>query len=454
MSDSTTTGSGEEEEEEEEEEETVVTVEEEEATEGGGSSGLAGQGQPPPLFSPPASPPLVEPPSILYASQDTTRDTSSTISVDSPKTTISPCAQRDTPTVTPTLPTSATTWPLPRAAQDGQGPQIPASVSLPPYTLTPSLPAHLPSISQLSTSIVTPSTISSLSLTPSSLDPSPLPLSPSQGYTAEVSYSTGLGSPVLLTSSGVGLQMSERDGPERLMPIGEEKSGFSGHGSQDSIACPDPPESGHRNTARFSCPNLSLSTEEHEVTLPATGQQYSQESSLSGDTSTEGLDPTPVHVSPVLQQLESAPTSASATVALRTLSPVAPLPQPSPPPSLSSLPPPPSSSSLSLQEAFLKSKADFVKQSQQRLEKVKADASEKRVQAAIQRDTGHLRDKPKAMAGRSKVVRDHYHPALTASRSAGKENAPRMVTFSSPVLQSQAGGMFSPPDIHKGNAAY
>ena len=85
---------------------------------------------------------------------------------------------------------------------------------------------------------------------------------------------------------------------------------------------------------------------------------------------------------------------------------------------------------------------------------MKSDASERRVQAAIQRDTGHLRDKPKAMAERSKVVREHYHPALTASRSAGKENAPRMVTFSSPVLQSQAGGMFGPPDIHKGNAAY
>lgn len=84
---------------------------------------------------------------------------------------------------------------------------------------------------------------------------------------------------------------------------------------------------------------------------------------------------------------------------------------------------------------------------------MKSDASEKRIQAAIQGDTGHLRGKPRTMAGRSKVARDHYHPVLTASRRAGKENAQRMVTFSSPVLQPQAGGMFSPPDIHKGTAA-
>ena len=37
------------------------------------------------------------------------------------------------------------------------------------------------------------------------------------------------------------------------------------------------------------------------------------------------------------------------------------------------------------------------------------------------------------------------------SREKGeKENRPRVVTFSSPVLRTEPGGLFSPPDVHKG----
>jgi len=109
-------------------------------------------------------------------------------------------------------------------------------------------------------------------------------------------------------------------------------------------------------------------------------------------------------------------------------------------------PPTHSPPTLSLQEAFLRRKQDFIKKSQSRVKQLADSASQRQLEM------------PKLVGPRHTSPR---HTPTTRRHQKGNASGPhaplilsddkkRAVTFSSPVSHLRSTGMFTPPDIHKG----
>ena len=174
-------------------------------------------------------------------------------------------------------------------------------------------------------------------------------------------------------------------------------------------------------------PDLSLATENSDPRQPSL-----QETS---DTAVS-LDTTPTHTTLHLP-MEDPPTAAT-TLEQRNIEPdvVTPLS----PSSLQTVPSfsLPSTTSASLQEAFLRRKMNFVRESQRRLEQLKSNARERQVQSSLKSNSRHS-----STAQQS--------PRSPSSRGE-KENKKRVVTFSSPVLSSShASGLSRSPQGGRGN---
>ena len=113
----------------------------------------------------------------------------------------------------------------------------------------------------------------------------------------------------------------------------------------------------------------------------------------------------------------------------------------------------PPTSTLSLQEAFLLKKQDFVRKSQSRIKQLEDGTSQRQLETAKQVGTRHSAPKHKPT-----TQRQHKYVASTDQGSSGGPHTPlvqsndkrRAVTFSSPVSHLQYTGMFTPPEIHKG----
>ena len=114
-------------------------------------------------------------------------------------------------------------------------------------------------------------------------------------------------------------------------------------------------------------------------------------------------------------------------------------------------------SGLSLQEAFLNRKKEFIKQSQKRLEQIKASIAEQKAQPA----SGFKQTSHYAHSTPVSLKPSHSKPSVSGTRPQSKrqdsgigtvaEKKQRVVTFSSPLLQNQDGtGMSSPLTTSKG----
>lgn len=450
-----------------------VLVEDREESEVGGSYAGLGSDHAAVLRSPFSSPPLVEPHSAetLRSSQYSTwseDETSTTLSIDTPTNlkdvtgAVSTSPASPSVTIPPSLPLTTPNLAI----------SVPSTLS--PHTFTHSQPL---STSQPSKSVLTSSTVSSFSLTPVSFlsDPSP---TATLGYTAFLREDT-------------------RQPPTSMFPVScpEEVHAahgkiMPGHNNQDIVTLrPDLFESGQSRSAPASLPrpNLSIATEDTDA-MPL-GHSTSQDITPCPEVSTEAaqsLDTTPTHttlqlpadysesdpsISPIkstiLPQNIPPHTSKSFDISSQLASPLSPS-------SLqtkthtTSAPPSTSTSALSLQEAFLRRKADFVKQSQWRSEQLKTNASDRQIQSSLEADNTRqhkAKNQPKTPASKR-----HSLPPSSAAGSGsstlagsskggggcgGKENRRRAVTFSSPVLcSSHSSGRFSPPLEHKGTCMY
>lgn len=175
------------------------------------------------------------------------------------------------------------------------------------------------------------------------------------------------------------------------------------------------------------CPDLSLATENSDPRQPSL--QETRDTAVS-------LDTTPTHTTLHLP-VEDPPTAAT-TLEQRNTEPdvVTPLS----PSFLQTVPSfsLPSNTSASLQEAFLRRKMNFVRESQRRLEQLQSNARERQVQYSLKSNSRHS-----STAQQS--------PRSPSSRGE-KENKKRVVTFSSPVLSSShASGLSRSPRGHRGN---
>lgn len=414
--------------------------------------------------APPSSPPLVEPPSV-----DTSHSSRySTWSEDETHTKLSPvtagvAGDPSSPRQPPVGSDRISTLPLP-----SKTPTLPALTppTLSPHPFTPSQPPL--STSQLTTSILTPSTVTGYSLTSISSLPTPSPFGQS------------------------GQDTGSRPMEINSCPIGQvgtsQENATAGHNQDIDTHCPNLFESG--STASLPRPNLSMATEDTE-TMPL-GQRTSQDTTPCPDISIEtaqSLDTTPTHATlrlPADSQSDSSTTTPQLPPhSVKSFDISSQLPSPLYPSSsqtagsltihtLSTSAPSSSSGPLSLQEAFLRRKADFVKHSQKRSEQVKINASERRIQSSLKDDStqkrstilSHSRQKAKKHFEKTarKSPSSKLHPLSQPPSSStkypltgksdgvgGKENRRRAVTFSSPVLcSSYNSGMFSPPLEHQG----
>ena len=66
--------------------------------------------------------------------------------------------------------------------------------------------------------------------------------------------------------------------------------------------------------------------------------------------------------------------------------------------------------------------------------------------------TAYSKDSGRESVGAKERLPDF--PVVGSRERGEKENRPRVVTFSSPVLQTEPGGLFSPPTVHKGTCTY
>lgn len=398
----------------------------------------------------PSSPPLVEPPSVdtLHSSQYSTWS-------------------EDEANISPVTSDGAGAPPPPRQPPVGSDristlylpsttPNLPDSAppTLSPHLFTPSQPPL--STSQLTTSILTPSTATGHSLTSISSLPTPSP---------------------------IGHVLSGQDASSNPTQISECSIGrpnTTGHNQNVDTPCPNLFESG--STVSLPRPNLSIATEDTEP-MPL-GQRTGQDTTPCPDVSTEtaqSLDTTPTHATLRLPSGESESDSSTTTSqlpphTLKSFDISSQLPSPLYPSSLQTLHTSSTSGALSLQEAFLRHRADFVEHSRKRLEQVKTNASERRIQSSLKDDSTqkhstiitHSRQKAKRPSEKTErkspsklhpLSQPHSsstnYPPTSRSKDGdgvgGKENRQRAVTFSSPVsCSSHKSGMFSPPQEHKG----
>ena len=370
-----------------------------------------------------------------------------------------------------------------------------------PHTLTPSQQQPL-SICQFSNSIPTPSTASGYSLTPVSFLPDPSPLPAIAGHTAQGGQDYTNGNQTQTSTSELPPGHSE----------GIVKHGLSEHINLDthleprqigsipvslphpnlSLATDDTDAVPTRQQGTPPCPDTStemtrsLDTTPTHTTLQIAAEiESDSDPSLSTVTTTPNL-PLPHNNMPntakcfdIISQLASplSPSSLQTAHPLTTHSLITPTTSSPPPPPLP-LPPSSTSAAVSLQEAFLRRKVDFVKQSHMRLEQIKTNVSDRRIQSSLRSDStrkqgssvhGHPRQKAKKafsktenqtletpsqlQSSSSTICSKHPLPGKEKSGGGGggKENRRRVVTFSSPVMcSSHSSGMFSPPLEHKG----
>lgn len=395
--------------------------------------------------SSPSSPPLVEPPSVdtLHSSQYSTwSEDEASISPVTSDGTGAPPPPRQPPVGSDRISTLS----LPSTT-----PNLPATLS--PHLFTPSQPPL--STSHLTTSILTPSTATGHSLTSISSLPTPSPI----------------GHVLSGQASSNPTEISER-------PIGRPNT--TGHNQDIDTPCPNLFESG--STVSLPRPNLSIATEDTE-TMPL-GQRTSQDTTPCPDVSMEtaqSLDTTPTHATLRLPAEESESDSSTTTSqlpphTLKSFDISSQLPSPLYPSSLQTMHTSSTSGALSLQEAFLRHRPDFVEHSRKRLEQVKTNASERRIQSSLKDDStqkrstiiSHSRQKAKKPSEKTErkspsklypLSQPHTsstnYPPTSRSKDGdgvvGKENRQRAVTFSSPVsCSSHKSGMFSPPQEHKG----
>ena len=465
--------------------------------------------QPATLLSHESSPPLVMEPhseDILWSSQYSTwseDETGTSLSADTPislggaatgapSTLLAPPPSVSLP---PSLPLHSPNLPISVPTYSSTS-QPHTFTHAHPHTLTPSQQQPL-SISQFSNSILTPSTASGYSLTPVSFLPDPSPPPTTAGHTAQGGQDNTSGNQTQTSTSELPLGHSE----------GNVKHHLSEHIIRDTHL--EPHQIGSIPVS-LPHPNLSLATDDTDA-VP-TGQQ---DTPPCPDTSTEmtrSLDTTPTHTTlQIAAEIESDSDPSLSTVTTTPNLPlshnvpnttkyfdiVSQLASPLSPSSLQTAhpltthsltttttsPPPPlppssTSAAVSLQEAFLRRKVDFVKQSQKRLEQIKTNVSERRIQSSLRSDStrkqgssvhGHPRQKAKKVFSKtenqtletpsklqsSSSTDCSKHPLPGKEKSGGggdgKENRKRVVTFSSPVMcSSHSSGMFSPPLEHKG----
>ena len=239
-----------------------------------------------------------------------------------------------------------------------------------------------------------------------------------------------------------------------------------------SVATEDTDRPGHHNSQDTTpCPDVSsdvvqsLDTTPTHATLHLPGDMSESDPSIS----TAATDTSNIH-------LPKPANPATVDLYVRPNSPSEQAPQSEthiPSPSLTT----PGSVSNSLQEAFLRRKMSFIEQSQKRLEQMKSNASERRIQISLESDSSEQR-RGAVYGGQLKKAKKPFDKTRTQKPitptkqqpsplssfpssgvshpppEAGKENRKRVVTFSSPVLcSSHSSDLFSPPLEHKGAEA-
>ena len=335
-----------------------------------------------------------------------------------------------------------------------------------PTALAYSLALSQPTPSQLTNSMLTPSTVSGFSLTPVSFLADLSPLITTTGHT-EPSVAQG------------------RDGEETQAHVPGAKSLERMQSVSAALDVPRPNvcESGQTMTTPtlLSRPDLSIATEDTDPKLP--GHRNASKSLIMAwpEVSTDtvaSLDTTPTHATLHLPADFDTKSDSSASRANThtsnsvisfnsrplSLGPDSPLPPSSLhtvdttlttdlPTTTSSASTATATTSASLQEVFLRRKMDFIQQSQRRLEQIGTNATERRIQSSLRSDSVVQNQQQRAVMKTDKQTPDKQHSSLPnqprpeSVRGGGKENRKRTVTFSSPV---RSPGMSSPSSEHKG----
>ena len=442
-----------------------------------------------------SSPPLVTEPQsedTLHSSQYTSwSDSGTNLSADTPT---APSGAQSTTLELPPPPAPTSLSLAPRLpvftlssheftpSQPHVPPQDHTYQSTPPQSNIFTTPHHHPmSISQYSESVIAPSTLSSLNQTPTaSFLQDPSPIADPVGH------------------SGYPRQDTDRQAPTDVSNIecpGRKRENAPSCSQGLIISGSDAYKVGGIRTS-LPRPDLSMATEDTDP-----GQHTAPYPDMNSEIA-QSLDTTPTHTTLHLpgDESESDPSISTTTTApsdpnvllSHTFEPhissdlvshphVSPSSQKTATSLNTQTSPPLSDTSTaivtnSLQEAFLKQKKDFVQQSRKRLEQLKSNASERRIQSSLKPEQRHgvfhssqnaaksseKTDKWKQKAPGRQSLSLHPPPTSTSGKHSpllnnsecdrgGKENKKRAVTFSSPVLcSSHSSCMFSPPLEHKG----